>query len=92
MISPGFKSMNNDPYTWKDYSDTAVEVYANTDGTWSAKVSCISNPSLSTPLQNFPDEESASHWSRQNSERIMRTTINELRMIIKSIILLEEDL
>jgi len=86
---PEFKSTNTDPYTWKDYSDTDIETYVNTDGTWSAKVSCISNPSLSTPLQTFADEASASHWSRMNADRIMRKTLSELRIFIRNTILLE---
>ena len=81
--------MIDNQYTWEDYSDVETEVYANTDGTWSAKVSCISDPSLSTHLQTFSDEPSASHWARKNADRIMSATINELRILVREIILSE---
>tara|TARA_Y100001970_G_scaffold271481_1_gene366832 strand:- start:3175 stop:4284 length:1110 start_codon:yes stop_codon:yes gene_type:complete len=79
-IGRNYHTLDTDPYTWKDYSDVDVEVYANAeDGTYSSKVSCISQPNLSTPERKFPDEQSASHWARQQSERIFRKTLNSPR-------------
>jgi len=89
-IGRNYHTLDTDPYTWKDYSDVAVETYANAeDSTWSAKVNCISNPKLSSPERRFSDEQSANHWARMQAERIMRKTLNEFRNIIKEIIIKE---
>ena len=89
-IGRNYHTVDTDPYTWEDYSNIESEVYANDLGSFSAKVTCLSDDNLSTPLRNFPDEASASFWAQQQTDRIMRRTINEVRVLrnlIKELIL-----
>ncbi len=79
-IGRNYHTLDTDPYTWKDYSDVDVQTYVNAeDGTYSAKVNCISDPGLSTNERKFEDEASAQHWARQQAERIFRRTLNKPR-------------
>ena len=84
-IGRNYHTLDPDPYTWKDYSNVEVETYVNDDAGWSAKVTCLSDDSLSTPLRKFEDEASAMFWAQQQSDRIMRKTINESRVICCSL-------
>ena len=88
-IGRNYHTADTDPYTWKDNPDIEVETYANDDGGWSALVRCLGDKSLSTELRTFPDEFSASHWARQQADRIVRTRINEvvsLKKLIRQIL------
>ena len=65
-IARSQQTVNNDPMQYHEHEDVDVELYANDMGMWSVKVSCISDPSLSFPIQKFPDEASANHYARQS--------------------------
>jgi len=80
-------TQNTDPVQFDDDSDIEVQLYGNDDGQWSVQVMCLSNPSLSTSLQKFQDEASATHFARTATDEIKRTTMNEIRHIVRTIIL-----
>ena len=88
-IARSHQTINNDPFQYDDNENVKVEMYANDKGTWSVKVDCTSNPSLSHPLRKFPDEASANHYARQACDRIIRQTMNE-RFEIKKYSLVEQ--
>ena len=77
-IGRNYHTADTDPYTWKDYSDVKIETHPRTTSDqWSAQVTCISDPSLSSDERSFPDEQSAEHWARMEAEKIFRKTINK---------------
>ena len=88
-IARSRQTVDNDPFQYDDNENVKVEMYANDDGQWSVKVDCTTDPSLSYPLQKFPDEGSANHWARQCCDRIRRVTLNEniIRKIVRYILL-----
>jgi len=77
-IGRNYHTLDNDPYSWKEYEDVHVEIHPDV-GTeeWTAEVDCLSNPSLSTGEHRFQDEQSADHWARMMADEIMRHTISE---------------
>ena len=79
---------NDKPYDLIDNTDLDVDMFAMTDGKWSAQVKCKSNPKLSTPVRIFSDETSANFWARNEAEKITRRTMNEnvLRKFVRSIL------
>ena len=79
--------MDNDPVQYHEHEEVDVEMYANDSGTWSVKVSCTSDPSLSFPMQKFPDQGSADHYARQCCDRIIRKKMNEIRMLVRNILI-----
>ena len=86
-IARSRQTVDNDPIQFDEHEEVDVETYANDEGSWSVKVSCTSDPSLSFPMQKFPDEASANHYARQCADRIIRTKMNEVRTVIRSIII-----
>lgn len=78
---------NTDPVQFDDDPDIQVELHGNDDGKWSVKVVCLSKPELSTSLQTFGDEASATHFARVATDEIRRTTMNEVRWLIRNLIL-----
>ena len=86
-IARSRQTVDNDPVQYHEHEEVDVEMYANDSGTWSVKVSCTSDPSLSFPMQKFPDEASADHYARQCCDRIIRKKMNEIRAIIRTLIL-----
>jgi hypothetical protein len=76
-IARSHQTVDNDPFQYDDNDNVKVEKYANDIGTWSVKVDCTTDPSLSFPLKKFPDEGSADHYARQCCDRIIRKTMNE---------------
>tara|TARA_B100000700_G_C15029496_1_gene849798 strand:- start:620 stop:916 length:297 start_codon:yes stop_codon:yes gene_type:complete len=86
-IGRNYHTIDTDPYTWEDYSDVDINTYKAEDDMWHVKVNCISDETLSQPLRKFPDEESAKYYSQQMSDRIMRATLNEVRSLIRHLIL-----
>jgi len=86
-IARSRQTVDNDPFQYDDNENVKVEMYANDQGTWSVKVDCVSDPSLSFPLKRFPDEGSANHYARQCCDRIIRQTMNEIREVIRALIL-----
>ena len=86
-IARSQQTVDNDPMQYHEHEDVDVELYANDMGMWSVKVSCVSDPSLSFPMQKFPDEASAHHHARQCADRIIRKRMNEVRRLIRTLIL-----
>ena len=86
-IARSQQTVDNDPMQYHEHEDVDVELYANDMGMWSVKVSCVSDPSLSFPMQKFPDEASAQHHARQCADRIIRKRMNEVRRLIRTLIL-----
>ena len=86
-IARSRQTIDNDPIQFDDHEEVHVETYANDSGTWSVKVSCTSDPSLSFPMQKFPDEASANHYARQCADRIIRKKMNEIRTLIRDILI-----
>ena len=86
-IARSHQTVDNDPIQYDEHEEVDVEMYANDSGTWSVKVSCTSDPSLSFPMQKFPDQASADHYARQCADRIIRKKINEVRSIVRTLIL-----
>ena len=87
-IARSHQTVDNDPVQYDDNENVKVEMYANDEGSWSVKVDCTTDPSLSYPLQRFPDEGSANHYARQCCDRITRVTMNEslIRKMVRRII------
>ena len=86
-IARSRQTVDNDPIQYDDNENVKVDVYANDQGTWSVEVTCTTDPTLSFPLQRFPDEGSAKHYARQCSDRIIRKTMNEVRRLVRLIIM-----
>ena len=86
-IARSHQTVDNDPVQYDEHEEVNVEMYANDMGTWSVKVSCVSDPNLTFPMQKFPDEASANHYARQCADRIIRKKINEVRQIIRTILI-----
>ncbi len=76
-IARSHQTVDNDPIQYDDHEEVNVEMYGNDEGQWSVKVDCTSDPSLSFPMQKFPDQASADHYARQCSDRIIRKKMNE---------------
>ena len=88
-IGRNYHTLDTDPYTWKDYSDIEVNIYATTHkGKWVAQVKSMTHPELSTKEHSFGDEEEANHWARSQVENIKRHTMNEnlLRKYVRNIL------
>ena len=78
-IGRNMHTIDTDPYNWEDYTDVEVETWVDpANSKHYAKVDCVSDPSLSTGERSFQDEFSASHWARQQAERIHTATINKI--------------
>ena len=86
-IARSHQTVDNDPIQYDEHEEVDVEMYANDSGTWSVVVSCTSDPSLSFPMQKFPDQASADHHARQCADRIIRQKMNEVRSIIRTLII-----
>lgn len=86
-IARSHQTVDNDPIQYDEHEEVDVEMYANDVGTWSVKVSCTSDPSLTFPMQKFPDEYSANHYARQCADQIIRKKMNEVRFLIRKLII-----
>ncbi len=89
-IARSHQTVDNDPIQYDEHEDVDVEMYANDAGQWSVKVSCVADPSLSFPMQKFPDEYSAQHYARQCADRIIRKRMNEGTLMKKKYSLVEQ--
>jgi len=87
-IGRSHHTYDNDPVQYDEHPDVDVEVYANDEGMWSAKVTCTADSSLSAPMRKFPDEYSANHYIRTACEDIARKRMNEtlIRKLIRKIL------
>ena len=86
-IARSHQTLDNDPIQYDEHEEVDVEMYANDSGQWTVKVTCTSDPSLSFPIKSFPDEYSAKFYARQCSDQIIRKKINEVRHLIRLLIL-----
>ena len=86
-IARSHQTVNNDPYQLEDHPEVDVKMYADTSGGWVVEVTCITDESLSVPAQTFPDQASADFHARTSVERIVRKRMNEVRQLIRVLIL-----
>jgi len=86
-IGRNYHTIDNDPYTWKNYSNVDVSTHKAEDGKWHVKVTSPEYPEHDQPLRKFADEESANFYAQQMSDRIMRVTLNEVRQLVRNLIL-----
>ena len=77
-IGRNYRTLDNEPFTWKDYKDIEVNVYANQSDGFDSEVKCLSQPSWNTGIQSFQDEGTANHWARMHAERMMRKSFSSL--------------
>lgn len=68
----------DDPFGIEDEYDMELDVqkYANTDGTWSVKIICGWDPSLSEPLKVFKTGDDANAYANRKSNDIYRAYLN----------------
>jgi len=88
-IGRNYHTLDTDPYSWKDYSDIEVNIYASShNDKWVAQVKSHTNPELSTMERSFGSETEANHWARSQVEYIKRHTMNEnlLRKYVRNIL------
>ena len=86
-IGRSHQTVNNDPVRYDDHPDVDVEIYANDRGKWSVKVTCPTDASLEFPLRTFDIEAEANHYARDCAEQIIRSKLNEVRQLVRNIIL-----
>lgn len=86
-IGRNYHTIDNDPYTWENYSNVEVNTYRAEDDSWHVKVTSKNYPEHNQPLRKFADEESAKFYAQQMSDRIMRITLNEVRQLVRNLIL-----
>ena len=86
-IARSRQTVDTDPIQYDHHEDVDVEMYANDRGQWTVVVNCLSNPALSVPAKSFPDEASAEHHKRQSVDRIVRREMNEVKRLIRKLIL-----
>ena len=68
-IGRNYHTIDNDPYSWKDYPDIHAEIYPMSDGLqWFAQVIVDFDDSLSTPARSFASEEDATSYARKHAE------------------------
>ena len=77
-IGRNYHTLDNDPYSWKDYPGIHPEIYPiSTGGQWFAQVTCDFDDELSTPLRAFATEEDANSFARENVEKINRVRLSK---------------
>ena len=86
-IARSHQTVDNDPIQYDEHEEVDVEMYANDSGLWTVKVTCTSDPSLSFPSKSFPDEYSANFYARQCADQIVRKKMNEVRRLVRKILL-----
>ena len=86
-IGRSHHTVNNDPYQLEDHPEVDVKMYADTSGGWVVEVNCLSDNTLSVPAQTFEDQASADFHARTSVERIVRMRMNEVRRLIRILIL-----
>lgn len=68
----------DDPFGIEDEYEMELDVqkYANTDGTWSVKINCGWDDSLSEPLRIFKTGEDANAYADKKSSDIYQKYLN----------------
>mgnify|MGYP001360512089 CR=1 FL=1 len=74
-----FKTVDNDPYSYKDVPGIQVEEYAGEDGGYWVKIDVDPMPELSTPARLFKSHEDAESFLRKNIEEIKVKLMNRQR-------------
>jgi len=72
-----FKTVDNDPYSYKDFPGIEVEEYGGEDGGYWVKIDVKDKPELSTPARMFSGQEDAQHFLRKNVEEIKIKLMNQ---------------
>jgi hypothetical protein len=76
-IGRNYQTINNDPFSWKEYDGIHVEIYpAEKTKVWFAKVTADFNDKYSTPLRKFNSEDDAENFARQHAEIAHRAYMN----------------
>ena len=77
-IGRNYHTLDNDPYSWKDYPGIHVDVYPTSSGTqWFAQVTADFDDEFSTPLRAFASEEDAQNFARQHVEKANRERLSK---------------
>lgn len=68
----------DDPFDVEDeyLMDLDVQKYANVDGTWTVKINCGWDDSLSEPMRVFKSTEDAEAYSEKKTQDIYRAYLN----------------
>lgn len=74
-----FKTVDNDPYSYKDVPGIQIEEYAGEDGGYWVKIDVEPMPELSTPSRLFRSHEDAESFLRKNVEEIKVKLMNRQR-------------
>ena len=76
-LGRNYQTINNDPFSWKEYDGIHVEIYpAEKTAVWFAKVTADFNDEYSTPLRKFNSEDDAENFARQHAEIAHRAYMN----------------
>jgi hypothetical protein len=71
-IGRNFQTMNNDPFSFEDYEEIAVEIYPVERGnSYQVKIETVDG-TISRPLRSFATEHEAKHYARNESEYLRR--------------------
>jgi len=66
-------TVGNDPYSYEDYPEVDVDMYADTyGGGHLVTITCDFDDSLSEPARRFPTEADAKAYAKEKSEIIHR--------------------
>jgi hypothetical protein len=69
-IGRNYHTIDNNPYSWKDYPGIHVDMYpTGTSVQWYAQVLVDFNDELSTPLRIFGSREGAEQFARNHVEK-----------------------
>ena len=66
----------DDTFSYEDYPGVDIDQYVNQDGSWSVKIHCEFDPSLSEPARVFKTEEDAGTYGRKKADEINRAYLN----------------
>ena len=72
-----FKTVDNDPYNYRDFPGIDVEEYGGEDGGYWVKINVKDRPDLSTPSRLFKGQEDAESFTRRNVEKIKVILMNQ---------------
>lgn len=77
-IGRNYRTIVNDPYSWKDNEMLDVKTYAATDGSYRTSVKC-DDEEYDSGVMTFGDEEEAEHFGRMQGDKIIRMVNNKNR-------------
>jgi len=77
-IGRNYHTIDNDPYSYKDFPGIHVEVYPmNVGSNWLAQVIVDFDDALSTPLRTFASEDDATSFVRQHADKANRVRMSK---------------